>query len=207
MARRYWLLVDGQKITDSAMRTLAHAETAAQAIATRLGKAVQVGYDNVKARAPRQLQRNPVGRIVGFAAIDQRGKVIWRTGQYTRDGKPTKEARDEAARWGFRLEPLREGDFYQKTFSRNPDPGSYLDVWRQQEISRRARLDRNAATKPRRLAKGHRARASQKAAPSFRIDVNDEREAWTFAAPTRAAANALARQYRAAGYYAEVSEA
>lgn len=145
MARRYWLKVDGQKITDSAMRTLAHAEAAAQHIATRLGKAVQVGYDNVKTR--------------------------------------------------------------KRTMKRNPDPGSYLPVWREQEAHRRSRLDFLARTKPKRLAKGHTARKAAKAAPSFRVDVNNEAEAWTFAAPTRVAANALARQYRAAGYYAEVSEA
>lgn len=144
MARRYWLKVDGQKITDSAMRTLAHAEAAAQHIATRLGKAVQLGYDDVKPRARRM--------------------------------------------------------------KRNPDPGSYLDVWRHQEAGRRSRLDFLSRTKPKRLAKGHKARGAKGAPPSFRVDVNNEAEAYTFTATSRAAANALARQYRAAGYYAEVSE-
>lgn len=141
MARRYWLKVDGQKITDAAMRTLAHAEAAARHVANRIGKAVQVGYDDVKPK--------------------------------------------------------------RRTLKRNPDPGAYVDVWRQQELGRRGRLDYLAATKPRRLAKGHRAR---KPAPvGFAVDVHNHAEAHTFTARTRSAADALARQYRAAGFHAEVS--
>lgn len=225
MARRYWIKVDGQKITDSAMRTLAHAKAAAQAIATRLRRDVEVGYDDIKPRPSRQLQPNPVGRRRPmWSVIEDTG---WRDGRQNFEWTLYNGPRGNYARitHGFTgtrgraktaIERAKKQHGYRwdepgvrigQSMRRNPDPGSYLDVWRQQEIGRRARLDRNAATKPRRLAKGHKARGARKAAPTFRVDVNNEAEAWTFAAPTRAAANALARQYRSAGFHAEVSEA
>jgi hypothetical protein len=95
-----------------------------------------------------------------------------------------------------------------RRFARNPDAGSFLDVWTEQERGRRARLDYLARTKPRRLAKGHQARAARPAGgkPGFAIDVRNKREAYTLAQPTRAAANTLARQYEAAGYQVQVRE-
>lgn len=101
----------------------------------------------------------------------------------------------------------------KRTMRRNPDPGSFLDVWREQEKHRQARLDYGKATKARRLAKGMRGRdrggavkaaerGAQKSA-KFALDVrgkmNGVLQSFTLYRASRRAAEDLAGQYVAAG--------
>lgn len=95
-----------------------------------------------------------------------------------------------------------------RRYARNPDPGSFMDLWIAREAARRDRLDYLATTKPRRIAKGHQARAAApKFGGGFAIDVKNGHEAYTLSQPTMAAANKLAAQYRAAGYQVVVRAA
>jgi len=102
----------------------------------------------------------------------------------------------------------------RRVMRRNPDPGSYLPVWEQQEKHRAARLDYNAATKGKRLAKSLRGRGeaaqaaqgSQKTA-KFILTAQNRKEAFTLYRPSKRSAEALAGQFEAAGYHVSIRPA
>ena len=102
-----------------------------------------------------------------------------------------------------------------RRMKRNPDPGSFLPVWVQQEKGRQMRLDYLAATKARRLAKGLRGRdrggavkAGERRAEKtgkFAVKAKNSKEAFTLYRASRAAADALGAEFEAAGYKVTVS--
>ena len=72
-----------------------------------------------------------------------------------RDGQP----RASNPHYGAEAKAWREGfDYVASRFKANPDPGSFLPVWIEQERGRAMRREYMAATKARRLAKGLRGR-------------------------------------------------
>ncbi len=151
MTKRYWVQVEGAKIYRKTKREIEHL---AQAMADATGRALQVGYDEVKA--------------LGGG-------------------------------------PLR----------RNPDPGHFLAYWRENERGKAARREYLAATKARRLAKTLRDRqpgAVKREAAAFKTGKflveakgGPRGSYFNLARPTRAAADALADEFRAAGYNVTVS--
>lgn len=144
MARRYYLIFDGQKLFGD---SLAHVKEAAQHAADDFGQAVQIGYDDT---APKK----------------------------------------------------------RRTFAKNPDAGSYLPVWAEQEKGRQMRLDYLAATKARRLAMSLRKRggmayaaeAAHAKSAKFAMTARNSKEQFVLYRASRAAADALGRQFEAAGY-------
>lgn len=91
-----------------------------------------------------------------------------------------------------------------RKFARNPDPGTYLPVWNAQRTAageRKAYLD---ATKARRLAMSMKRRGvpvdgSPKTA-RWVLLARNRREQYTLYRPSKAKAQALQRQFEAAGY-------
>lgn len=107
-----------------------------------------------------------------------------------------------------------------RSMRRNPDPGSFLPVWNELERHRKARLAFLEATKGRRLAKGLRGRgdravrAAERGAEKsgkFSIDghgkINGRPQKFKLYRASRKAADALADQFRAAGFTVSVGEA
>jgi hypothetical protein len=102
----------------------------------------------------------------------------------------------------------------------NPDPGSFLAVWSQQNQHQAARLARNKATKARRLAKGLRgadrggkvkaaergAIKTAKFAVDFKGKINGIMQTATLYRASRSAAENLAGNMQAAGYTVKIRE-
>jgi hypothetical protein len=102
----------------------------------------------------------------------------------------------------------------RKVMTRNPDPGSIIDVLMQLERGKAARREYVAKTKGTRLAKSltRRGRASELEAGArksgkFVVDAVNKRDRLTLYRPSRSAADQLADQLRAAGYTATVKPA
>lgn len=103
----------------------------------------------------------------------------------------------------------------KRTMRRNPDPGAYVDTWREQERGRAARLAYNQATKARRLAKGLRNRSgaayedelAHARTAKFVVVARNRKEAFTLYRPSRRAAEALGGQFEAAGYQVSIRPA
>lgn len=121
-----------------------------------------------------------------------------------RTGKPVKVYRTAGKAAPAAAKPAK------KVMRRNPDPGSYLYAWAEDEKGKAKRREYLAATKGRRLAKGLRGRdrggavkAGERAARKsgkFAVDVRNSREAYTLYRASRTAADQLVSQFLAAGY-------
>lgn len=135
-------------------------------------------------------------------------------------GKPVKVK--PGGRPGASSAPIKKATkrVAKRRLRRNPDAGSYLPLWNELERHRRARLDFLAATKGRRLAKGLRGRGdravkaaergaekSGKFVVSGRGVVNGREQKVSLYRASRRAADALADQFRAAGFTVSVGEA
>ncbi len=100
----------------------------------------------------------------------------------------------------------------RRTMRRNPDPGAFVEFMRAVEIDRHNRRDYSARTKPKRLAKIGRGRGRAGGAvggaggAKFAVDAANRKEKFTLYRATRAAANNLAAEFRAAGYNVNVRE-
>lgn len=104
----------------------------------------------------------------------------------------------------------------RRSMRRNPDPGSFLPVWVEQEKGRKMRLDYLKATKARRLAKGLRGRdrggqvkAAERRAEKtgkFAVHISGatingvKQPPMTLQRASRRAAEALGAGFEAAGY-------
>jgi hypothetical protein len=211
MNRRYWAEIDGERIYRD---SLAAIRRIAQDTADKLGRVVRVGYEDRPAA-----RRNPA-RPAGGYVIEERdahGVGLARS--------PI--SRDDAERIARQLRRAHPGQTYTvkaaeyegrgharrlkyPRFERNPDPGSFLPVWIEQERGRKMRLDYLAATKARRLAKGLRGRdrggavkAAERRAEKtgkFAVKARNAKEAFTLYRASRAAADALGAEFTAAGY-------
>jgi hypothetical protein len=98
---------------------------------------------------------------------------------------------------------------------RNPDPGSYVDLWHEREKHRAARLAQNAATKAHRIALSMKRRsgrtyekevAARKTA-KFVMVARSSRDAYKLYRPSKRAAEALAAEFEAAGYHTTIQPA
>ena len=130
-----------------------------------------------------------------------------------RDGKP----RTSNPHYGKESTAWRSGfDYAASLYRKNPDPGAYLDVWEHQGRIKRDRAAFMAATKGRRLAKSLRGRDRGGAAKAhergamktarFAVRATNRRESFNLGRPSRRAAEALADEFRAAGYTVEIME-
>jgi hypothetical protein len=98
---------------------------------------------------------------------------------------------------------------------KNPDPGAYMDVWREKLREQDGRRQRSAAEKPRRLAKHDRGRkvsststrVREPTGSKFVVEARRGREEYLIYRPTRAAASILAQQFADNGFKAAVREA
>lgn len=102
----------------------------------------------------------------------------------------------------------------RREFKGNPDPGAMIDVLWEKERGRQARASYVARTKGQRMAKHLRNRdpaaareAAREKTGKFVVKASNRKEAFTLYRASRAAANALARQFEAAGYDVAVREA
>jgi hypothetical protein len=137
-----------------------------------------------------------------WAEID--GERLYRDtlGEIQRIAKATADKLGRSVRVGYDDLPRA------KTMRGNPDPGSYMDIWREKERARQARLDYLAATKARRLARSFRKPNSAAfkrelgavKTGKFAVEAKNAKERLTLFRPSRNAAEALGADFEAAGY-------
>jgi hypothetical protein len=181
-----------------------------------------------KAMAPLRVKANPARpaakrRRQSVTAYDERlayfaGVTAARDGR-ARASNPHYGAEAKAWRAGFDYldgRRKRQESWERRHMKANPDPGSFLPVWIEQERGRKMRLDYLKATKARRLAKGLRGRdrggqvkAAERRAEKtgkFAVHISGatingvKQPPMTLQRASRRAAEALGAGFEAAGY-------
>lgn len=106
MARRYWLKVDGKRVYNGALATLAEAKRMGQAAADAFGQVVQIGYDDA-APKKRRMKRNPVLQDYDFTGeewkITARGPNGRTVAAYCGSEAEAKDESRVLARNGYRV--------------------------------------------------------------------------------------------------------
>jgi hypothetical protein len=216
MARRYWAEIDGQRIYRD---TLGAIKRIAQDTADKLGRVVRVGYEDPPAARRNPARARPRSPQAVAEFVDAVKENVENAGaEFTQQARAyTRQAAQESGASVVRVSNrvlshlrLDAVESVRRSMRRNPDPGSFLPVWVEQEKGRAMRLKYLAATKARRLAKGLRGRdrggavkAAERRAEKtgkFAVKARNAKEAFTLFRASRGAADALGAEFEAAGY-------
>lgn len=207
----WYFMKGGQRVWAATKREI---RKLAQAAADELGAGVTVR----PAGQARQVKakRNPAPASRARPPVPPGWRVLGSGGSYYVEG-PGNDGRGIFNRW-FDTRAAAEiaiGRHVKRhRYRTNPDPGAMLDVLWERERGRQARASYVARTKGQRMAKHLRNRdpaaareAAREKTGKFVVKASNRKEAFTLYRASRAAANALARQFEAAGYDVAVREA